>query len=157
MSQIRNDPKCPLCWANGKLAGGRVLAETSDMFAYVFTDEAGGLKYALIIPKEHHADMASLPSYWGDEFGVLYTAVLSLMSDQQPHNGYWNAGYAAGQRVMGHWHVRVEPRQAGQPASDMGLNLLLTKYNTVTERLARIAEQCTDAATTAELHKLLAL
>jgi diadenosine tetraphosphate (Ap4A) HIT family hydrolase len=157
MSQVSTNSDCPLCWANGKLAGGRVLEETEALFAYVFTDEADSLKYALIVPKEHHHSMVTLPPLWGFEFGQLYTAALNLMGDQQPHNGYWNAGYTAGQRVMGHWHVRVEPRRPGQPASDMGLNLLITKYNAVMGRLSDLASTCTDAATVASLRELIAL
>jgi hypothetical protein len=155
MSQAKVDPSCPLCWKNGKLAGGRVLAETDALFAYAFFNDGGGLKYALIVPKEHYDDMTTLPAYWGDEFGPLYVVVLSRMPDGQPHNGYWNVGYTAGQRVMGHWHVRIEPRNADEPASDMGLNLLLTKYNSVLSGLAKIAATCNDPALAAQLRELI--
>ncbi|HSX01293.1 MAG TPA: hypothetical protein VLF67_03545 [Candidatus Saccharimonas sp.] len=130
MSLAPTQSPCPLCWANGLLQGGRVLGEGDVMYAYGFSDEAGTLKYALLVPKDHHPTPVTLPDGWGAEFGRLYAVVLEALKGA-PHNGYWNEGYTAGQRVLGHWHVRVEPRFDGQPASSMGLGLLIAEYNKV--------------------------
>jgi hypothetical protein len=35
------DSKCPLCWDNGLLEGGMVLAEGEVFFVYAFVDEDG--------------------------------------------------------------------------------------------------------------------
>lgn len=150
MSSAPINTDCSLCWANGKLAGGRVLAEGEQLFAYVFEREDGTLKYALIATKEHHADMRNLTPSWGIEFGAFYGHVLGLL-DGKPHNGYWNDGQVAGQRIMGHWHVRVEPRQEGQPSSGMGLGLLISKYDELIHRVATHMTQCTDPELTAAL------
>jgi hypothetical protein len=112
------------------LQGGRVASEGDSLYLYVFSNEDGSLKYALIVTKEHHANPTTIPGNWGAEFGEFYGLVLALLNGR-PHNGYWNEGYEAGQRIMGHWHIRIEPRFAGQPATDMGLGLLITKYNQV--------------------------
>jgi hypothetical protein len=130
MSRAPTNPSCPLCWANGKLAGGSIEGEGDDLFVYIFKNEDGTLRYALIAAKEHHADMTTLSSGWGDEFGTFYGLVTGLLNGR-PHNGYWNEGFTAGQRVMGHWHVRVEPRFDDQPSSGMGLALLISEYNEI--------------------------
>src|SRR5438552_1928384 len=114
------DPKCPLCWDNGMLAGGRVLDEGEVFFLYVFETEGGRLKDCFIAPKQHHPDMTSLPPSWGEEFGRSYALLRSTFGIGQ-HNGYWNEGYTAGQRIMGHWHVRIDEVAEGLPASGMGL------------------------------------
>lgn len=120
---------CPLCWDNNRLKGGKVVGETEQLYAYAFSDEKGDLKYALINPKDHHADMRTLRHAWGKEFAQLYVSVLSLMPEDQPHNGYWNQGEVAGQRVLGHWHVRIEPRFPDRPSSGMGPALLVEKVD----------------------------
>ena len=125
-------PSCPLCWENGLLKGGKVVGETDQLYAYVFTDDEGVTLYALINPKGHHADMRTLSPLWGAEFGELYSQVLTLMPDAQPHNGYWNKGYVAGQRIMEHWHVRIEPRFPDRPSSNMGLGLLVKTVDEMT-------------------------
>ena len=122
------NPKCPLCWDNGKLEGGRVLAEGEVFFIYIF-EEDGSLKDCFIAPKHHHPDMTTLPPIWGEEFGKFYALLLTEFNIPA-HNGYWNQGYASGQRIMGHWHVRIDEAPApGSPAFGMGLALLRQKYN----------------------------
>lgn len=122
-------PGCPLCWDNGLLKGGKVLAEGEMFFVYVFETEDGTLKDCFITPKEHHPDMTTLPPTWGEEFGKFY-ALLRDTYGVQAHNGYWNEGYAAGQRILGHWHVRIDTApDEGTPAYGMGLALLRREFN----------------------------
>lgn len=122
-------PKCPLCWDNGMLKGGRVLAEGDVFFIYVFETEDGKLKDCFIAPKHHHPDMTTLPPTWGEEFGKLYALLLTEFKIQE-HNGYWNEGYASGQRILGHWHVRIDAApEIGSPAYGMGLALLRRTLN----------------------------
>jgi hypothetical protein len=123
------DSKCPLCWDNGLLKGGEVLAEGELFFVYVFVNEDGSLKDCFIAPKQHHPDMTTLPPIWGEEFGKFYSQLRDAFGMQQ-HNGYWNEGFAAGQRIMGHWHVRIDAAPAeGMPAYGMGLALLRRTFN----------------------------
>lgn len=125
-------PECPLCRDNGLLKGGKVLAEGGVFFVYVFETEDGSLKDCFIAPKHHHPDMTTLPDTWGKEFGEFYALLRDTYSVQE-HNGYWNEGFAAGQRILGHWHVRVdEAPQMGTPAYGKGLALLRREFNSQT-------------------------
>ena len=123
-----NNPSCPLCWENDKLKGGRVLGEGEEFFVYVFENEDGSLKYALICTKRHHQNMTTLSPSWGQEFGRHYALILKLLGGL-PHNGYWNEGETAGQRILGHWHVRIEPRFEGQLSSGKGPGLLIAEFD----------------------------
>lgn len=130
------EPGCPLCWDNNLLTGGRPLAEGAVFFIYVFETEDGQLKDGFIAPKEHHPDMTSLPPTWGMEFAAFYAKLRDTYGVQQ-HNGYWNEGFAAGQRVPGHWHVRIdEAPEEGSPAYGKGLALLRREFGS-----ARTAER----------------
>jgi hypothetical protein len=123
------DSKCPLCWDNGLLEGGMVLAEGEVFFVYAFVDEDGNLKDCFIAPKQHHPDMTTLPPTWGEEFGRFYARLRDTFGVQQ-HNGYWNEGFAAGQRIFGHWHVKLdEAPQFGSRAYGKGLALLRREFN----------------------------
>lgn len=123
------EPGCPLCWANNLLKGGRVLFEGGTFYVYVSEAEDGTLTKCFIAPKKHYPSMAGLPPTWGEEFGELYGLLLRTYSIQS-HNGYWNEGYAAGQRVEGHWHVHiVEAPSEGTPAYGKGLALLRHEFN----------------------------
>lgn len=115
------------------LKGGEVVGETVQLYAYAFRTDEGSLHYALIVPREHHVDMRGLAPEWGAEMAELYDRILALMPDDQPHNGYWNVGYAAGQRILNHWHIRIEPRFPGRPSSDMGLGLLVQTVDRLSE------------------------
>lgn len=120
---------CPLCWENGLLKGGKVLAEGEVFFVYIFENEDGRLKDCFIAPKQHHPDMITLPPTWGEEFGTFY-ALLRDTYGVQAHNGYWNEGFGAGQRIIGHWHVRIdEAPEKGSPAYGKGLALLRREFN----------------------------
>lgn len=122
-------PGCPLCWDNYLLKGGKVLAEGEVFFVYVFETEDGRLKDCFIAPKEHHPDMTTLPPTWGMEFGTFYALLRDTYGVEQ-HNGYWNEGFGAGQRILGHWHVRIdEAPNPGSPAYGMGLALLRREFN----------------------------
>src|ERR1044071_7254925 len=80
------EPTCPLCWDNGLLRGGRVLAEGEVFFVYVFETEDGQLRDCFIAPKRHHPDMTTLPSTWGGEFGSFYGLLRDTYGINE-HNG----------------------------------------------------------------------
>lgn len=122
-------PGCPLCWDNGLLKGGYVLAESEFLFVYVFVSDDGTLTDNFIAPKEHHPDMTTLPAIWGVEFGRCYAQLRDAFNIEQ-HAGYWNEGFAAGQRVPGHWHVRIDEAPAeNAPSYGMGLSLLRRTFD----------------------------
>jgi len=121
--------QCPLCWDNRLLEGGTVLVEGEVFFVYVFEAEDGRLKDCFIAPKEHHPDMTTLPPTWGKEFSEFYALLRDTYGISQ-HNGYWNEGFGAGQRILGHWHVRIDEAPAERTASyGMGLALLRREFN----------------------------
>ncbi len=156
MSLALLNPDCHLCWDNNQLRGGKVAASCSLFYLYCFGDEAGGIAYGLIAPKHHHASMLTMPDNWGKEFGEMFSVMrLLLRCEGKEFSPYWNDGKTAGQTVMGHWHVRIEPRLDGQPASGMGFGLLLAKYNSLVERINALATS-DDPAAAAIARQLLA-
>lgn len=125
------NPDCPLCWANGRLEGGTVLAEGDVFFVYVFTHDDGTLEDGYVAPKQHHPDPAALPENWGKEFWKFFALLRDTFGIQE-HNGYWNEGFAAGQRVFDHWHVRIDAApKPGTPAYGMGLATLRRRYSSL--------------------------
>jgi hypothetical protein len=137
-------PGCPLCKSNGLLKGGKVLWETELLYVYVFENEAGGLKDCFITPRRHYASITSLPPAWGPELASLYGKLIEKYSIQA-HNGYWNEGFAAGQRILGHWHLKIDVAPAeGTYAYGKGIALLRRELNQPLVRLVLDRTGCID-------------
>lgn len=134
MSQ--NSPKlCRLDWEGGRnntLAGGRLLAVTSHLFAYAFYAESGQLAKALIAGTMHDGEMLSLLTGYPAELVDVYGAVLGELQGE-PYNVSGNVGFIAGARIEDHPHLHLIRRNADEPASSWGLSALIDMYN----RLAR--------------------
>ena len=74
--------------------------------------------HALILPKEHYADLTEIPEELAAKAIIVAKKVITYMKDALPCDGYnvvQNNGEAAGQTVF-HFHVHLIPRYKGDHA-----------------------------------------
>ena len=105
------DENCIFC----KIAGGEIPAATlyEDDDFRVFLDLGPASKgHALIVPKEHYANLYELSDELAAKVLVLAKKMITKMTDILGCDGYnivQNNGEAAGQTVH-HFHVHLIPR-----------------------------------------------
>ena len=132
MSQVQSLLSCPFDWEGGKndkLKGGQLLAVTDHRFAYVFSDGAGRFTNGFIARVTHGEDILSLLTTHPDEMAFLLHEVLDFMGEVDGYNIYANEGGPAGMTVGCRAHLHVLRRNAGEPASGMGLGKLVNEFN----------------------------
>lgn len=148
---------CPFDWEDGKndkLAGGRVIGLTQNLFAYGFFDGGDSLCRAFIASQQHGETMSQLLSQHSEELRRLYELAIPLFGNDA-HNLYGNVGFTAGQRVFDHAHLNLVRRRSQEPSSDKGFELLIDTHNKLVQDIMALAHKCTDPATTAALRKLI--
>jgi diadenosine tetraphosphate (Ap4A) HIT family hydrolase len=108
---VEPEPVCPFC---RRLADGDLLAENEAAAAFVdaFPLSPG---HALIVPRRHEADLFALTAAEQDALWELLRSVQAALQERHRPDGYnvgVNIGDAGGQTV-GHVHVHLIPRYAG--------------------------------------------
>ncbi len=113
------DCDCIFC----KLANGEIPTATlyeDDDFRVILDTSPASKGHALIIPKEHYANLYELPDDLAGKAMILAKKMITKMTDILGCDGYnivQNNGESAGQTVF-HFHVHMIPRNTGD---DVGL------------------------------------
>ena len=105
------DENCIFC----KLANGEIptatLYEDAD-FRVILDANPAAKGHALILPKEHYADLYEMDNVTSSEVFVLAKRMAKAMTEALGCNGFnivQNNGEAAGQTVF-HFHIHLIPR-----------------------------------------------
>nr|WP_296262862.1 HIT family protein [uncultured Merdimonas sp.] len=105
------DENCIFC----KLAGGEIPTATlyeDDDFRVILDANPAAKGHALIIPKEHYANLYELDDELAAKVMVLAKKMITKLTDVLGCDGYnivQNNGEAAGQTVF-HFHLHMIPR-----------------------------------------------
>ena len=105
------DENCIFC----KLAGGEIPTATlyeDEDFRVILDANPAAKGHALIIPKEHYANLYELDDELGGKVLVLARKMITKLTDILGCDGYnivQNNGEAAGQTVF-HFHMHLIPR-----------------------------------------------
>ena len=105
------DENCIFC----KIAGGEIPSATlyEDEDFRVFLDLGPASKgHALIVPKEHYANLYEIPDEIASKAIILAKKMITKLTDILRCDGYnivQNNGEAAGQTVL-HFHIHLIPR-----------------------------------------------
>ena len=105
------DENCIFC----KLAGGEIPTATlyeDDDFRVILDANPAAKGHALIIPKEHYANLYELDDELAAKVMVLAKKIITKLTDVLGCDGYnivQNNGEAAGQTVV-HFHLHMIPR-----------------------------------------------
>lgn len=105
------DENCIFC----KLAGGEIPTATlyeDEDFRVILDANPAAKGHALIIPKEHYANLYELDDELAGEVLVLAKKMITKLTDILGCDGYnivQNNGEAAGQTVF-HFHMHLIPR-----------------------------------------------
>ncbi len=107
---MKND-NCIFC----KIAAGEIPSATiyeDDEFRVILDIEPASKGHALILPKEHYANLYELPEELAAKAMIVAKKVITKMADIVGCKGYnvlQNNGEAAGQTVF-HFHMHLIPR-----------------------------------------------
>lgn len=108
------DENCIFC----KIANGEIPAATlyeDDDFRVILDLGPASKGHALILPKEHYANLYELPDELAAKVIVLAKKMITKLTDVLGCDGYnlvQNNGVAAGQTVF-HFHLHMIPRYEG--------------------------------------------
>lgn len=108
------DENCIFC----KIANGEIPAATlyeDDDFRVILDLGPASKGHALILPKEHYANLYELPDELAAKVIVLAKKMITKLTDVLGCDGYnlvQNNGAAAGQTVF-HFHLHMIPRYEG--------------------------------------------
>lgn len=108
------DENCIFC----KIANGEIPAATlyeDDDFRVILDLGPASKGHALILPKEHYANLYELPDELAAKVIVLAKKMITKLTDVLDCDGYnlvQNNGVAAGQTVF-HFHLHMIPRYEG--------------------------------------------
>ncbi len=111
------DSSCIFC----KIANGEIPSTTlyeDDNFRVILDLGPASRGHALILPKEHFADVCALPEQLAAKALPLGARIGAAMKQALGCDGFnlvQNNGEAAGQTVF-HFHMHVIPRYAGGPS-----------------------------------------
>ncbi len=108
------DENCIFC----KIAAGEIPSATlyeDDDFRIILDIEPASKGHALILPKEHYANLYELDDKVAEKVLVLAKKIVTKLTDVLGCDGYnivQNNGTAAGQSVF-HYHMHLIPRYEG--------------------------------------------
>lgn len=111
------DENCIFC----KIANGEIPSTTvyeDDDFRVILDLSPASKGHALILPKEHYANLYELPDEAASKVLIVAKNVVAKMTKALGCDGYnlvQNNGEAAGQTVF-HFHMHLIPRKAGDQA-----------------------------------------
>ena len=104
-----------------KIADGEIASATiyeDDEFRVILDLGPATKGHALILPKEHYADLYEIPEELAAKAMILAQKMVKVMTEALHCDGYnvvQNNGEAAGQTVF-HFHVHLIPRYQGDQA-----------------------------------------
>ena len=107
---MKND-NCIFC----KIAAGEIPSATiyeDDDFRVILDIEPASKGHALILPKEHYANLSELPEELASKALIVAKKVITKMTkivDCEGYNVLQNNGEVAGQTVF-HYHIHLIPR-----------------------------------------------
>ena len=105
------DENCIFC----KLANGEIPSRTiyeDDRFRVILDMGPATRGHALILPKEHFANIYEIPDDWAADAMVLAKHMAAVMHEKLGADGFnivQNNGTVAGQTVF-HFHIHLIPR-----------------------------------------------
>lgn len=105
------DENCIFC----KIAAGEIPSTTiyeDDDFRVILDIEPASKGHALILPKEHYANLYELPEELASKALIVAKKVITKMTkivDCEGYNVLQNNGEVAGQTVF-HYHIHLIPR-----------------------------------------------
>lgn len=108
------DDNCIFC----KIAAGDIPSATiyeDEDFRVILDIEPASKGHALILPKEHYANLYELPEELSTKVMIVAQKVITKMTDILGCDGYnvlQNNGACAGQTVY-HYHMHLIPRYEG--------------------------------------------
>ncbi len=133
------DDNCIFC----KLANGDIPTNViyeDDMFTVILDTSPATRGHALILPKDHAANVYELPDETASKVFVLAKHLATKMTDILGCDGFniiQNNGEVAGQTVF-HFHMHLIPRYCGDGNQD---KLCWNHLDLSDEDLAKIREQ----------------
>ncbi len=108
------DDNCIFCkLANGDIPTNKIYED--DMFTVILDASPATLGHALILPKEHAANLYELPDETAAKAFVLAKKLATMMTERLSCDGFnvvQNNGEVAGQTVF-HFHLHLIPRYIG--------------------------------------------
>ena len=111
MEMSMKDDKCIFCKiANGEIPSRTVLE--NEKFRVILDNGPATRGHALVLPKEHFANLFEIPQDWAAEAAKTAKEAATLLKDKLGAEGVnivQNNGELAGQTVP-HYHVHVIPR-----------------------------------------------
>ena len=134
------DENCIFC----KLAGGEIPTATlyeDEDFRVILDANPAAKGHALIIPKEHYANLYELDDELAGKVLVLAKKMITKLTDILGCDGYnivQNNGEAAGQTVF-HFHIHLIPRR-----EDDGINVTWTPGEPTDEQIAAVQAKLTN-------------
>ena len=108
-----------------KIAAGEIPSATiyeDDDFRVILDIEPASKGHALILPKDHYANLYELPEELASKALVVAKKVITKMTEIVGCDGYnvlQNNGEAAGQTVF-HFHMHLIPRYNGDVVNPKG-------------------------------------
>ena len=110
---MKND-NCIFC----KIANGKIPSRTiceNEKFRVILDNGPATEGHALVLPKEHFADLFEIPADWAAEAMKTAQVTAELLKEKLGADGLnivQNNGEAAGQTVR-HFHIHIIPRYKG--------------------------------------------
>ncbi len=133
------DDNCIFCkLANGDIPTNKIYED--DTFTVILDASPATRGHALILPKEHAADIYELPEETASKVFVLAKKLATKMTDILSCDGFnivQNNGEVAGQTVF-HFHLHLIPRYYGDGNED---KLCWNHLNLTEEEIAEIREE----------------
>lgn len=111
------DDNCIFC----KIANGEIPSRTvyeNEKFRVILDNGPATKGHALVLPKEHFADLFEMPDDWAQEAMVTAKTAASILKEKLGADGLnlvQNNGEVAGQTVH-HFHIHLIPRYQGDGA-----------------------------------------
>ena len=128
------DNNCIFC----KIANGEIPSRTiyeNEKFRVILDNGPATEGHALVLPKEHFANLFEIPADWAADAMKTAQAAAVLLKDKLGADGLnlvQNNGETAGQTVH-HFHIHVIPRYAGDRQ-----NILWKPTNPSSEELDQV-------------------
>lgn len=120
---------CIFCkLANGEIATRKIYED--EKFSVILDTSPASKGHALILPKEHYANIYEIPEQTAADAMVLAKRLAGRMTEALGCDGFnilQNNGEPAGQTVF-HFHIHLIPRYQGEEQ-----NMLLWKHQTFSD------------------------
>ncbi len=133
------DENCIFCkLANGEIPTNKIYED--DMFTVILDASPATRGHALILPKEHAANVYELPDETASKVFLLAKKLATKMTDILGCDGFniiQNNGEVAGQTVF-HFHMHLIPRYFGDGNED---KICWNHLDLTEEEIAQIREE----------------